>query len=479
MLLVQVSVSNDSGHPGACKAVLEVEYRGEAADPTAGRMRRVAAAKARHNVNWTEPSGGDVDDGAEYRMEFGKYSGGKGLTVQQVQAKDPGYFKHLMSWRTSILVTYPRLKDALEESGLLEALVTARPELQREKAELVLMRAEDRASRQERGPKEHPEIFKKRRLQQIEASSVLTGQQKDDAMALAAASARPTKKKQKERKYEAKPSTLLGHCSRCGGIGHNRTTCKLKDLQGDGIPQQTLIEWAYEQNKTLAALISRLKYTNISGRSDMYEQRPHQRSRAPLQRSFLEMLRAVPGDLATMLEEDGLVDPKLDGVPCPRRVCQESLQEGFLTDAKVLGKKRVNNAAGQDLSTRTVFRKCQVCGVRQGIALYNPLFEGLVGRASYGVTYAVLCMWNCVEGADQTYTARQLNINPKTVAQYYARAQDVMSAEAYRLQEEIEWGTGTDDTVEVELDATVVFKWKVRDQVSGVVTFYYYCPLVE
>jgi hypothetical protein len=319
MLLVQVSVSNDSGHPGACKAVLEVEYRGEAADPTAGRMRRVAAAKARHNVNWTEPSGGDVDDGAEYRMEFGKYSGGKGLTVQQVQTKDPGYFKHLMSWRTSILVTYPRLKDALEESGLLEALVTARPELQREKAELVLMRAEDRASRQERGPKEHPEIFKKRRLQQIEASSVLTGQQKDDAMALAAASARPTtKKKQKERKYEAKPSTLLGHCSRCGGIGHNRTTCKLKDLQGDGIPQQTLIEWAYEQNKTLAALISRLKYTNISGRSDMYEQRPHQRSRA-----------------------------------------------------------------------------------------------------------------------------------------------------------------ASDDTVEVELDATVVFKWKVRDQVSGVVTFYYYCPLVE
>ncbi len=70
-------------------------------------------------------------------------------------------------------------------------------------------------------------------------------------------------------------------------------------------------------------------------------------------------------------------------------------------------------------------------------------------------------------------TVRQLDLSEGLVQAYYKRARMVMAAEAHRLQKEIRWGTGTSQTVEVEMDATVVCKW--REEVDGELVYYYYC----
>jgi hypothetical protein len=54
-----------------------------------------------------------------------------------------------------------------------------------------------------------------------------------------------------------------------------------------------------------------------------------------------------------------------------------------------------------------------------------------------------------------------------------ARASAIMAAEAHRLQKLIVWGTGTSKTVEVEIDATVICKWKAEEE--GHLVHYYYC----
>jgi hypothetical protein len=53
-----------------------------------------------------------------------------------------------------------------------------------------------------------------------------------------------------------------------------------------------------------------------------------------------------------------------------------------------------------------------------------------------------------------------------SVMAFYDRAKDVMAFDALYLQSRIQWGTGTSKTCDVELDCTVVAKWKSK--VSGV-----------
>ena len=47
-------------------------------------------------------------------MNYGKYSQGKGLTIKEVLAKDPGYFKALTSWKNNVLDSRPDLRAALD-----------------------------------------------------------------------------------------------------------------------------------------------------------------------------------------------------------------------------------------------------------------------------------------------------------------------------------------------------------------------------
>ena len=99
-----------------------------------------------------------------------------------LQAVDPRYFDALVAWKGDLLATRPDLKEAFEKEGLLQALVAKRPELQRQRAEQILLRAQDEKRDKLEG-RDHPEVRKLRALQQVEASEVLHGAAKIDAVA--------------------------------------------------------------------------------------------------------------------------------------------------------------------------------------------------------------------------------------------------------------------------------------------------------
>ena len=146
-----------------------------------------------------------------------------------------------------------------------------RPELQRERAELFKLSAEDGASAALSGrpgpPNTHPEIKKLRRLQQREASRVLAASFGPPSLQLALASPQ-AKIKPRKRNYTSTAKRLLGHCSVCGAIAHRRIGCPFKDSQGEGLPEKALQTIAWQRGKAMYAVISRLKYTHIPGRFD-------------------------------------------------------------------------------------------------------------------------------------------------------------------------------------------------------------------
>ena len=279
---------------------------------------------------------------------------------------------------------------------------------------------------------------------------------------------------------------LLPHCSICGDMNHKRQSCPFADLQGGGIPERTAVTIAHLRDKQKARVISRLKCTQIELRSQAYESRPTKASRALVHRCFLTYSRASASQMAEMLEEDGLIwDVK--GVPCPRQKCAEDssnperiirTSEGeaivALASHKLLGKRCTNDARGHDIHLRTVWHACDSCRCRQSIALHNPIFAGFIGGGgNYGISYAVMAMWNAVEGVAQSVTVRQLNISERLCQSYYLRAYTIMAWGAHRRQKLIVWGTGTSKTVEVELDATVICRWRVVE--NGILVYYYYC----
>jgi hypothetical protein len=447
-------------------ASMKQEVELEHANPQAAKELKVAAAKKRHAEAWRPPGPESTISEQEYRMNFGKHSGGKGLTILQVLEKDPGYFTALVSWKNDIFASRPDLKAALQKAGVLEQLVAARPALQVVRAQKMLETIRD-----EKGQELHPEIKKLRAIQQIEASQILDSTSKEEALALVPAPAREPSK----RKYQAQPKVLLPHCCACGSTEHKRPTCPHKDLQGGGLPEpdRSAVVIAHIRDKRKAALVSRLKYTQIRLRTVEYESRAPQMSRAPLKRCFLSMGRASPKSLVGMLVEDNLLSD-LQGVPWPRAQCQASSQEGYISSGKTLGRLCFNAGKGPDISTLSVYHKCDVCGVRQSVALHNSVFDGFFrGGGSYGVTYAVLAFWNCVEGVSMSITVRQLNIGEELCTKLYWRASVIMALEAHRLQKQLVWGTRSSKTVEVELDATVICKWKEIEKDE--VVYRYYC----
>ena len=257
-------------------------------------------------------------------------------------------------------------------------------------------------------------------------------------------------------KYKPQPKALFQHCSSCGDTTHKRQTCPFANLQGQGIPERTAVVMAHSQNKKEAAVTSRIKCTQIQLRSHEYESRPTHTSRAPLHRSFLAYARAEPSELAQMLEEDKLVWD-LRGVPCPRQKCADSdpsdrriirsrygVVVGTPTSNKLLGKRCWADWQGKDIHLGSVWHRCDYCSIRQSIALHNPVFEGFVGGGgSYGISYAVMAMWNAVEGVAMSTTARMLNISFFCCQRYYYRAYVILAFAAHRRQKLIAWGTGS------------------------------------
>ena len=361
------------------------------------------SSKERHNRAWKPPDQLlPASDNGIYRMTFGKHTG---LTVKEVIDLDGlEYFKVLVASQDNVLTVYADLRDALAEEGYLDALLSQRSELQRERAERTRMTAEDaRNPAAQKKHFNHPENKKLRLKQQVQASAFLRGSAKADALdKIEEEGLRKVAKRKRstKRRYISRAKELLGHCGVCGAIGHKRPTCPYKDLQGEGVPLKTLMTIAWEQNKSVAALISRLKYTPIQGRSQVYEQRATQRARGPSKTSFLELCRAKPSGLADLITADFL--RPLEGVPCPRKKCIKTVQDR--PQPKVLSKRCFNDAFGPDINLKTVWHKCLDCKIPQSIAIYNPLFAGFIGKGGLGVTYATLGFWNAVEGVSQTTT---------------------------------------------------------------------------
>jgi hypothetical protein len=468
-------------HPGSRKLTpeeweqLKSEVEEEFANPLRAKEVKVQAAKERHAQQWKPPDAGSQAE-QEYKLDFGKHSG---KTIQEVLAKDAKYFIHLASWKNKIFQESASLGKALQKEGLLESLLNKRPELQVERAQRIVAKV---AEETKSGKELHPEIKKLRLHQQIEASQILDSEDKQEALALV-----PLQKAScRKRKYKPQPKVLLPHCSICGDTTHKRQTCPFANLQGEGIPERTAVVMAHLQDKKKAAVTSRLKCAQIQLRSQKYESRPSHTSRAPVHRSFLAYSRAQPSEMAQMLEEDGLVWD-LKGVPCPRQKCADNeasdrrmirTRDGAravgLTSNKLLGKRCTNDSQGKDIHQTTVWHSCDSCRTRQSIALHNPIFEGFIGGGgSYGISYAVMAMWNAVEGVAISITVRMLNISEGLCQQYYHRAYVIMAWGARRRQKLIVWGTGTSKTVEVEVDATVICRWRVVEH--GTLVYYYYC----
>ena len=370
---------------------------------------KVEAAKKRHAEPWKPPDESSAVVPSVYTMTFGKH---KGKTVAAVMQSDAKYFLHLASWKNDVLDDKADLKAALQAEGVLEGLQAQRPQLQIDRASKIMQKIEDEKPQ---GPQMHPEIRKLRRLQQIEAESILVGADKAEALAIVA----PTSKK-RPRKYSPSARVLLPHCSICGDINHKCQSCPHRDRQGQGIPDQSPSVVAYLRNKQMAATVSRLKYTQLQLRTKDFESRASKMARAPLARDFLSLARASPGDLARMLLDEQLLED-LRGTPCPRQKCQDTEREGYISSTKTLGKLCVHNSKGEDISLLTAYYSCDVCRTHQSVALYNPIFDGFLGKGAKGVSIAVLGFWNAVEGVPVGITVRQLNISEQLAQHLYFR----------------------------------------------------------
>ncbi|CAK0838633.1 unnamed protein product [Prorocentrum cordatum] len=434
---------------------LRQEFVEELANPALAKERKVAKAKARHHAGWKPPEAPQSQE--EYRFDFGKHSGS---TLRSVLQEDPGYLDRLMSWRNNILDQKLTLRCALEKEGLLEGLLAKRPQLMVERARGMIAKAAE-----DKDKPLHPEIAKLRVAQHIEATEILAMHSSETAVAALAA---PPRDQQQKRKRVSAARYLLPHCSRCGSVEHKRPQCPNKSLQGEVVEDcrsQAVVD--YMRNRRSAALVARLKYTQISIRTRGYEERAKKMARAPIDTDFVQMARWSPEEFVHYLVSAGILHD-LKGTPCPRGKCQSSKKSSFLEGAeKELGQLRCNAEKGQDIIIETAWHACGVCRVRQSVALHNPLFSGLLGKGSKGVSMCVMAWWLAAEGVPESVAVRQLNIHEGVVQG--ERGDACRPARARWIQ----WGTGSSRTVEVEVDATVICKWKAEENAE--LTHSYYC----
>ena len=347
-----------------------------------------------------------------------------------------------------------------------------RPALKQSRAKRILDRVEeDNQKTEATGKQLHPEIRRLRAKQAIEASSILQGEDKNNAMAVYSGKAAADLRKKAKRSYSPTARVLLPHCLHCGHTHHKSPKCPYKNVDGSDTPGHALVSLAHQQNKQIARIVSKLKYTQIDVRAPGYESRATSMARAPLHMSFLSMARATVQGFVKMLDDEELITD-LKGAPCPREKCKTSEKVGFISSHKLLGHRIIRNNQGPNINRRSAYHRCDTCGTRQLISMGNPIFRGFTGPGSYGISIVTMAMWNCVEGVTLSVSCRQLNINQKTCQAYYDRASLIMAFEAHRLQDAIIWGTGTSKTVEVEIDCTVICKW--REVIDGVMAFFYY-----
>ena len=153
-----------------------------------------------------------------------------------------------------------------------------------------------------------------------------------------------------------------------------------------------------------------------------------------------------------MCIEDGLL-ADLEGAPCFVADCT-----GADRTHGVLGPlTETQTCDSRDVSYDTVWYRCKACQKKRSVLTGSSLFRSVGGNVK-SLSFAVLSMWNCVQGADFTYTFKQLVLDKQIVGRYYRTARKIMAWDAERRQSEFVFGClPHGQTADVEADEACFF----------------------
>ena len=85
-----------------------------------------------------------------------------------------------------------------------------------------------------------------------------------------------------------------------------------------------------------------------------------------------------------------------------------------------------------------------------------------------GVSLMTMAFWNCVVGISLSHTCQQLDLNEKTVGEWFSIARRVMASDALERQSKIRFGQNGTKTIVVEADETQIFHWSEVLEEGGV-----------
>ena len=192
----------------------------------------------------------------------------------------------------------------LQDAGALQQLEVGAAEFKVKHAQRSLAKARsDLAAPQAL----HRDVLKLREEQARQALVVLEGSDgaataKADEGHAALAVAPPPKAR---RPRVSRAKTEIHSCFRCGKPGHTAATC-LKTVAVPKAAERRLVQKAHLKNNVLAALVSRVKYTNPNLRSAAYESRQKAQCKVQQRRCFLDMARQTPLAMVLQMRSDGL-----------------------------------------------------------------------------------------------------------------------------------------------------------------------------
>lgn len=177
------------------------------------------------------------------------------------------------------------------------------------------------------------------------------------------------------------------------------------------------------------------------------------------ERSFLELARATPAELAAKLIVDGLLS-NLHGTPCVHPNCGTQLADGLL-EHRTLGRLRTTSRA-QDASIKenNVFYRCRACQTRVAIIHRGSMvYPSFVERSD--VTQRTLAYWNIVHGVSMMMTAKLLHLPLERVSSYYATARAICEHDALCRERNTEFGGTGSLTTDIECGQHTWCEWNV------------------
>mmetsp|Transcript_75948 Transcript_75948/g.118679 ORF Transcript_75948/g.118679 Transcript_75948/m.118679 type:complete len:813 (+) Transcript_75948:62-2500(+) len=398
------------------------------------KQRREALAKEREGtaVPEQQPSGTvdqDQCEQGEYIFDFGMHTGKK---LSEVRSKHPDYIATIIVSNQLQRSHTANFKAALQKEGTLQQEIDNAKTFQTKKAERKVAQA---AKTQEadtdvvlaevpklRSEKETARLAK---LEAADAEAFL----KNDIVPAPPKPVGERRSTKRTRQGASKQVVALNQCMKCGSLdGHNRRTCPLlTDAEKEQIEKLERAEYELlrMRNRSKQRLRAHLEYTKPRQRSTMYETRPDQRKRAPLHLDCTQkqLLRLPALEFALHLIQIKLLE-KLRGKPCPLLAQNKCFKKGF-GNLSILGAvSGPKDPPSQDIFKTTVHYRCVRCREVFPVDYKNPLFE-LKGGGRTSVTDVYVCLYNAVEGADQTYSIRWLGLGETNVATLYRRGRKI------------------------------------------------------